>query len=322
MTPSPGSAAFQRTVWRRRPALYRGYVPAAMLRPLGRSRFNRWCAKGARVRLYARTEARMPGSATARALESALEGLAIYDHFRERGEPVTLLLNGVETVDRRLRRLQDSFAIPYWWRRGDIVATLSSPNGGIGFHAGREDGFIVQLRGTREWRVWGPRVLAASYVRSLCGHPAEPIAPMRRPRTKPLLSCRLEPGDALYIPALFAHEGVTGVESLSLSVSWQGLSAFDVLTALQPPEALDVPLRLAERAELFRLLRDPPSPPKARKFMRSEIRASLRAVQAPYAPTPSCIDDFVDLLLSRKAHAIMESRNSSPANSALRGTLG
>jgi ribosomal protein L16 Arg81 hydroxylase len=297
----PLSRRFLAETWRKRPFLLRAALPDEMRAPLTFARFHSWCAEPVRVRVYVRTEGAAPGTAQARILRHPSDGLAIYDHFSRLNEPITVLLNGIETVDPLLVKLQTRFGIPYDWRRDDIVATLSAPSAGIGYHGGSEDGFILQLQGERHWSVWPPDVLSAGYRDFLCGNPVEP-PPDPRTKTIPLLSVRLMPGDALYVPALFPHEGITIAESLSLSLAWRGLSAYRVFQDLYRVHHGPgiPPLAPTESAALYRLLDDPPLDSEAEPFLCSELVNSFQSLPEKLRPSEGQIHDFVSLIMLRR----------------------
>lgn len=265
-------------------------------------RFFRWCSAPAEARLFVRTEERAPGSAHAFPLASIGEGPAIFDHCRARGELVTLLLNRAESVEPALERLRARFKIPYVWREHDIVATLAVKDAGIGFHAGHEDGFVVQLRGRRRWRVWNSSVLDDRYRRRLLGDRSVDDVPPMRPSTRASLTCILEPGDALFIPALYGHEGTTLEESISLSIAWAGLTPFRVVNAVA--RALDPAVRQImqeDPAEFFRLLPDPPpGTPDPAGFLLDALAPSIERLR-PHGPPYDAFGRFLRLLTRPKA---------------------
>src|SRR5262245_47878141 len=108
---APGSADFMQNVWRRRPELYRGFVDPATCAQLDSRRFAAWCRPPAVARLYVRTEDTAQGSARAYMLPDIAEAMALYEHFRDRGERLTVLLNHADAVDRALRQLRARFHI-------------------------------------------------------------------------------------------------------------------------------------------------------------------------------------------------------------------
>jgi 50S ribosomal protein L16 3-hydroxylase len=78
------------------------------------------------------------------------------------------------------------------WCRGP------APNGGVGPHIDDYDVFLIQVHGRRRWRV-GP-VADPSWV---------PDAPLKRlQHFEPTEDWVLEPGDMLYLPPRWAHDGV------------------------------------------------------------------------------------------------------------------
>ena len=197
-----------------------------------------------------------------------------------------------------LPKLQSCFGIPYEWRRGDTVATLSAPNASIGYHGGSEDGFIVQILGERSWSIWSPDVLSAPYRNFLCGDPAEP-PPDARSNSAPLLSVTLTPGDALYVPALFPHEGITVNKSLSLAFAWGGLSAYKIFLDLfeERHGSRNTPLASHEAAGLCMLLDDPPSEADVGAYLCGELARIFRVVRADLRPDEAQVRAYVNLLL-------------------------
>ncbi len=154
--PKPGTAAFLKHVWRHKPAVYRRFFLDAVLRPFRGDTFSSLCKPPATARIFVAADDR--GHGVSRLIPDPMKAWAIFQTFRH-SEPLTLLLNSVERVDPRLRDLQRMFAIPFDWRADDVVATISTPRAGIGYHAGREDGFVVQVSGSRRWRVWAGTVV-------------------------------------------------------------------------------------------------------------------------------------------------------------------
>jgi ribosomal protein L16 Arg81 hydroxylase len=283
--PEPGTPAFLKEVWRRQPAVYRGLLGPKVLSELQSFEFSSYCRKPATSRIFAR------GSGS-RLIPDPAKAWAIFDQFRESAE-LTLLLNSVERVERRLVDLQTLFGIPFDWRRDDVVASISTPNSGIGYHAGREDGFVFQVMGSRRWRVWPEEVVEPSYKRFLLGDDATEPRGTTRPDAAPLLDCVLEPGDAMYTPTLFAHEGGTIEESVSISFAWGGVSAYHVLIAIdgRHPPAVDA------HPELFRLI--PDVLPDAEGISRVTDFLSEAYASLPSKPSEAELTDHVTRLLAR-----------------------
>ena len=76
-----------------------------------------------------------------------------------------------------------------------------------------------------------------------------------QPKTSPLLDVILNPGDVLYVPPFFPHEGVTQEESISIAFAWKGITYFHLLGAINP-QSLDSLIYDKHTAELFDLVPD------------------------------------------------------------------
>jgi 50S ribosomal protein L16 3-hydroxylase len=249
---------FRERCWRRRPCMLEGMISPAWLATISLPRFYSWCTPPAKARLYSRTEEFRPGTAVAGLIPDVTGAPALFEPFRSDANQVTLLLNRVEQVDAEIRALRETFDIGLAWRYDDVVATMSTAGSGIGYHAGHEDGFIVQLQGSREWTLYDSRHLPAPYRNRLLGDrrlgdmPAPP-----RPDADPAFTGTLHAGDVLYIPALMGHEGVTIDDSISLSVGWRGISIFECIARCSD-HSPDVTAMIDAAPELFfRLLDDP-----------------------------------------------------------------
>lgn len=111
----------------------------------------------------------------------------------------TLLLQDVDSHLPDTRALFDlvNFIAP--WRREDLMVSLAAPGGTVGPHVDQYDVFLLQARGSREWRL---------------GRPADSVA-LREDVPLALLAgfeetarWRLSPGDLLYLPPGIPHHGI------------------------------------------------------------------------------------------------------------------
>ena len=178
------------------------------------------------------------------------------------------------------------------------MATFSHTGAGIGYHAGTEDGFVVQMQGRREWNVWEQSVLTEDYRHALCGSMRD-VAADARPTAEPLLRCTLTPGDALYIPALFPHEGVTLETSLSLSLAWRGLSAADIWCVLSARRSNKPP-----DPALCCLLPDPAPGQFPALFLRNAIEQVFESLPQRERPSSEVVAAFIESLVDRSQSRI------------------
>lgn len=109
------------------------------------------------------------------------------------------------------------------WRFDDVMISYSTPQGGVGPHIDLYDVFICQGSGRRRWRVGdrGEHRQFAAHAALLHTDPFEPI-----------IDAELLPGDILYIPPGFPHDGVTLETSMSYSVGFRSKSACTMLSGL------------------------------------------------------------------------------------------
>jgi 50S ribosomal protein L16 3-hydroxylase len=114
--------------------------------------------------------------------------------------PWTLLVQAVDQHVPAVGALIEPFRFVPDWRIDDVMVSYAVEGGGVGPHFDQYDVFLVQGLGRRLWRV-GPRcddstpLLPHEDLRLLAGFTATH-------------EWVLEPGDMLYIPPGYAHDGI------------------------------------------------------------------------------------------------------------------
>ncbi len=144
-----------------------------------------------------------------------------YERFGKEGW--TLVVQAVNHWSPEVAELVKPFAFIPKWRLDDVMISYATPGGGVGPHIDLYDVFICQGSGRRHWRVGdlGEHKQFAAHAALLHTEPFEAI-----------IDVELLPGDILYIPPGFPHEGVTLEESMSFSVGFRAKSACDLLSGL------------------------------------------------------------------------------------------
>lgn len=144
-----------------------------------------------------------------------------YERFGKEGW--TLVVQAVNHWSPEVAELVKPFAFIPKWRLDDVMISYATPGGGVGPHIDLYDVFICQGSGRRHWRVGdvGEHRQFAAHAALLHTEPFEAI-----------IDVELLPGDILYIPPGFPHEGVTLEESMSFSVGFRAKSACDLLSGL------------------------------------------------------------------------------------------
>jgi len=146
-----------------------------------------------------------------------------FEHFDGLGETGwSLLAQAVNHWHMPSAELVRPFRVLPDWRLDDLMISFSVPGGGVGPHIDQYDVFIIQGMGSRRWRVGDKLPL-----KQFCPHPAllhvEPFAP--------IIDEDLEPGDILYIPPGFPHDGFTHETALNYSVGFRGPNGRDLISS-------------------------------------------------------------------------------------------
>jgi 50S ribosomal protein L16 3-hydroxylase len=157
----------------------------------------------------------------------------------------TLLVQGLDLHLPAAHELLGRFRFVPDARLDDLMLSWASDGGGVGPHLDSYDVFLVQLHGHRRWRVG--RVADESLVDSA------PLKILRR--FVPEHDWLLGPGDLLYLPPRWGHDGVAEGECMTASVGFR-VPAEDAL-------ARELLQRLADGDEPGRLYRDPRQPATA-----------------------------------------------------------
>ncbi len=110
----------------------------------------------------------------------------------------TLLVQGVDHLLPAARQLLSRFNFIPYSRLDDLMVSYAPPGGGVGPHFDSYDVFLLQGPGRRRWRVG-----RQSDLTLVDGAPLKILE-----RFVPQGECVLGPGDLLYLPAEFAHDGV------------------------------------------------------------------------------------------------------------------
>jgi 50S ribosomal protein L16 3-hydroxylase len=133
----------------------------------------------------------------------------------------TLLVQGVNHFAPGVDRLMRRFAFVPYARLDDVMVSYAAPGGGVGPHVDSYDVFLVQGLGRRRWRIAPP-----------ASHRLDPRAPLKiiadfTPATEWVVG----PGDLIYLPPEWAHEGVALEPCLTYSIGFRAPSAQELAVA-------------------------------------------------------------------------------------------
>ena len=123
----------------------------------------------------------------------------------------TLLVQGVDLHVPAAHRLLSRFRFASDVLLDDVMVSYASHGGGVGPHIDSYDVFLLQLSGRRRWRVG--RMKQPQLVPDL---PLKMLA-----NFEPEQEWLLEPGDMLYLPPRWAHDGVAEGECLTASIGFR-----------------------------------------------------------------------------------------------------
>jgi len=145
-----------------------------------------------------------------------------FQHFDHLGEHNwSLLVQAVNHWHQPSAALMVPFRALPDWRIDDLMISFSVPGGGVGPHLDQYDVFIIQGMGTRRWRVGDKTPL-----KQHCPHPdllqVEPF--------QAIIDEVMQPGDILYIPPGFPHEGYALENALNYSVGFRAPSGRELIS--------------------------------------------------------------------------------------------
>jgi 50S ribosomal protein L16 3-hydroxylase len=170
-----------------------------------------------------------PDELAGRLISRANEALAAEDgpfpeaRFGKLGKAAwTLLVQAVDTHVPEVTALIEPFRFIPNWRIDDVMVSVASDGGGVGAHFDHYDVFLVQGLGQRRWQIG-----------QLCDEHTE-LLPHDSLRLladfQPSQEWLLEPGDILYVPPRFAHNGVAvGEDCMTYSIGFRAPSRAELI---------------------------------------------------------------------------------------------
>jgi 50S ribosomal protein L16 3-hydroxylase len=212
---------FMQRHWQRKPLLVRGAMPGVQP-PLARADlFELAAVEGVESRLVEQGQGGWKmrrGPFARRALPPT-------------GRPGwTLLVQGLDLHVEAAHALLRQFRFVPEARLDDLMVSYATDGGGVGPHFDSYDVFLLQVQGRRRWRYGKQKDLRLQ--------PGVPLKILER--FEPEHDEVLEPGDMLYLPPRYAHDGIAQGECQTCSIGFRAPARSEL--------ARDLLQRLADEA--------------------------------------------------------------------------
>lgn len=182
----------------------------------------------------------------------------------------TLLVQGVDLLDDRVHALMNQFRFVPDARLDDLMISYATDGGGVGPHFDSYDVFLLQTHGQRRWRIGRQKDLSL-----------QPNLPLKiLAHFEPETEFVLEPGDMLYLPPRYAHDGIAVGECMTYSIGFRSPSRGELAGELLQRLAEDAADAVGDA-----LYRDPKQPASAHsgaipdemlEFARDAVARALR----------------------------------------------
>jgi 50S ribosomal protein L16 3-hydroxylase len=224
---------FMRRHWQKKPLLVRHAVPVGMALIERARLFDLAAHDEVESRLVVREGARW-------SLRQGPLRRAALPPLKQR--EWTLLVQGLDLHLPAARALLDRFRFVPDARLDDLMVSYATDGGGVGPHVDSYDVFLLQTQGQRRWRIG--RTTSTELVPDV---PLKILASF-----EPEQSFLLEPGDMLYLPPGWAHEGVAEGECMTCSIGFRAARRGELAR-----EVMQRALDAADADEAGPLYRDP-----------------------------------------------------------------
>lgn len=175
------------------------------------------CEEGVEARLIAQT------SASTQSDWQVEHGPLLETRFGQLDKkPWTMLVQAVDHLVPEVAALISPFRFIPNWRIDDVMVSYASDGGGVGAHFDQYDVFLVQGLGKRRWQIGAEcdsstELLPHDDLRLLANFEV-------------VEEWVLEPGDILYVPPRFAHNGVAvGDDCMTYSIGFRAPSRSELI---------------------------------------------------------------------------------------------
>jgi 50S ribosomal protein L16 3-hydroxylase len=123
----------------------------------------------------------------------------------------TILVQGVDLQHDAVHALMNQFRFVPDARLDDLMISYATDTGGVGPHFDSYDVFLLQAHGRRRWRIGRQKDLSL-----------QPDMPLKiLANFVPEEEFILEPGDMLYLPPRYAHDGIAMGECMTYSIGFR-----------------------------------------------------------------------------------------------------
>lgn len=183
----------------------------------------------------------------------------------------TLLVQGVDLHSDAVHDLMNRFRFIPDARLDDLMISYASEGGGVGPHFDNYDVFLLQAHGQRRWRIGRQQDLSL--------RPNMPVKILAN--FQPEQEFVLEPGDMLYLPPHYAHDGVAvGGDCMTYSIGFRSPKAGELAQELLQRLAEDAAEAVGEA-----FYRDPRQqavdspaamPAELQRFARQAVQQALK----------------------------------------------
>ena len=123
----------------------------------------------------------------------------------------TVLVQGVDLHNDAVHALLQQFRFVPDARLDDLMISFATDGGGVGPHFDSYDVFLLQVHGQRKWRIGRQKKFELQE-----GVPLKILKDF-----KPEAEYLLNPGDMLYLPPGFAHDGIAVGECMTYSIGFK-----------------------------------------------------------------------------------------------------
>ena len=150
----------------------------------------------------------------------------------------TVLVQGANLYDKRADELLRQFRFIPDARLDDLMISYATDGGGVGPHFDSYDVFLLQASGKRRWKIGAQKDLTL-----VEGMPLKILQ-----NFQPEEEYVLEPGDMLYLPPHYAHDGVAEGECMTYSIGFRSPAFQELGEAFLQfmADSIDLPGRYAD----------------------------------------------------------------------------